>query len=103
MPQHWWEQWNERGEFFDVNGRPVQGRYVWPPMEQAFEEGIQKYRRLRDLGEYGNDETAAILDLMRRMFAFLPEDRPTAEEVLKSEWMVKWCLPDFQRGLHLSK
>jgi hypothetical protein len=23
VSQNWWEQWNERGEFFDVNGRPV--------------------------------------------------------------------------------
>ncbi|KAJ5345395.1 hypothetical protein N7452_003399 [Penicillium brevicompactum] len=103
VPQHWWDQWKERGEFFDLNGRPVEGRYVWPPMEQAFKEGIQKYGRLGQLGEYGKDETDAILDLMRRMFAFRPEDQPTAEEVLRSEWMVKWCLPDFERGLHLSR
>ncbi|KAJ5577308.1 hypothetical protein N7535_004234 [Penicillium sp. DV-2018c] len=100
VSKDWWEQWKERGEFFDVNGRPAQDRYVWPPIEQAFEENIQKYRRLRHIGEYGREETIAILDLMRRMFSFLPEDRPTAEEVLKSEWMVKWCLPDFERSLH---
>ncbi|CAG7997997.1 unnamed protein product [Penicillium salamii] len=92
LPQNWWEQWSERGKFFDVNGRPTEGRYVWPPIEQAFEEDIQEYRRKRDVGEYDKEETAAILDLMRRMFAYPPEDRPTAEEVLKSEWMVKIVL-----------
>lgn len=71
---NWWGQWNERGEFFDVNGRPLQGRYVWPSIDQAFEEDVQNYRRLRQMGEYGKDETIAILDLMRRMFAFLPEN-----------------------------
>lgn len=55
-------------------------------VEEAF-EGVQKHRRLRHIDEYGNEETAAILDLVRRMLAFSPEDRPTAEEVLKSEWM----------------
>lgn len=73
---------------------------MWPPIEQAFEDGIQHYRRLRQAGVFGKEETAAILDLMRRMLAFPPKDRPTAEEVLKSEWMVKWCLPDFERSLH---
>lgn len=100
VPRSWWEQWNERSGFFDASGHPAEGRYVWPPIDQAFEEGIQKYRRMRRAGEYGRDEAIAILDLMRQMLAFRPEDRPTAEEVLKSEWMVKWCLPDFERSLH---
>ncbi|KAG2416905.1 hypothetical protein HFD88_008122 [Aspergillus terreus] len=43
VPKDWWEQWDERGEFFDVDGRPAQGRYVWPPIVQAFEECIQKF------------------------------------------------------------
>jgi hypothetical protein len=30
---------------------------------------------------------------MRRMLVYRPEDRPTAEEVLESQWMVKWVLP----------
>ena len=102
VPRDWWERWNERGEFFDVNGHPAEGRYVWPPIDQAFEEGVQKYRRLRQVGEFGREETAAILDLMRRMFAFPPEDRPGADEVLNSEWMVKWCLPDFKQSLRQS-
>ncbi|QVM13382.1 hypothetical protein D8B26_007992 [Coccidioides posadasii str. Silveira] len=68
-------------------------RDVWPPIDEAFEEGIQRYRRKRGMGVFEVDETAAILDLMRRMLAFRPEQRPTAEEILKSEWMVKWALP----------
>ena len=75
---------------------------MWPPIDEAFEEGVQKYRRKRDrVGEFNREETAAILDLMRRMLAFRPEERPTAEEVLKSEWMVKWVLPDFDRSLEI--
>ena len=72
---------------------------MWPPIEEALEEGIQKYRRKNGrVGEFGTDEMAAILNLMRRMLAFLPEERPTLEEVLKSEWMVRWVLPDFNRS-----
>ncbi|CAG8364647.1 unnamed protein product [Penicillium salamii] len=97
------DEWSERGRFFDVNGRPTEGRYVWPPIEQAFEEDVQQYRRKGHVGEYGKEETAAILDLMRRMFAYLPEDRPTAEEIFKSEWMVNWCLPEFEKSLRPSR
>ncbi|KMU92026.1 hypothetical protein CIHG_09834 [Coccidioides immitis H538.4] len=91
--QYWWERWDERGQFFNQDGHPREDRDVWPPIDEAFEEGIQRYRRKRGMGVFEVDETAAILDLMRRMLAFRPEQRPTAEEILKSEWMVKWALP----------
>ncbi|KAH6919189.1 kinase-like domain-containing protein [Coprinopsis sp. MPI-PUGE-AT-0042] len=37
-------------------------------------------------------------DLMGQMLVFRPEHRPTCEEVLKSEWMVKWALPELRRA-----
>lgn len=100
MPESWWNRWEERGLFFDEDVRPKDGRCVWPPIDEAFEEGVQKYRRRRGrVGEFDKEEAAAILGLMRRMLAFRPEDRPTAEEVLKSDWMVRWVLPDYNRSL----
>lgn len=97
MPLKWWELWEERSQFFDSNGHPNKGRYVWPSIDKAFEENIQGYRQKRGVGEFGKEEKAAILDLMRRMLAFQPQDRPTAKEVLQSEWMVKWVLPELER------
>lgn len=89
MPQSWWEHWEKRDKFFDANGHPKGDRYVWPSIEHAFEEGIQSYRRKRWVGEYWRTEMVSIINLMRRMLAFRPEERPTAEDVLNSEWMVK--------------
>lgn len=97
IPLKWWELWGERGQFFDDNGHPKEGRYVWPPIDKAFEESVQTYRRKLGVGEFEREEAAAILDLMRQMLAFRPEERPTAEEVLQSEWMVKWVLPELER------
>ncbi|EER38518.1 protein kinase [Histoplasma capsulatum H143] len=97
----WWERWDERGQFFNQDGHPREDRDVWPRIDEAFEEGVQKYRRKREMGEFGRDEAAAILDLIRQMLAFRPEERPTAEDILKSEWMVKWALPDFNRRLQI--
>lgn len=101
MPQAWWERWEERGQFFENDSQrcPKRDRYVRPPIDQAFENGIQHYRRKRKMGEFGAEETAAVLDLKRRMLAFRPEERPSAAEVLQSEWMVKWVLPDYERSL----
>ncbi|KAK3296636.1 kinase domain-containing protein [Chaetomium fimeti] len=99
MPLGWWERWEGRGRFFGEDKRPQGRKEVRPALEDAFEEFVQKYRRKRaEVGVFGEEETAAIVDLMRKMLAFRPEERPTADEVLKSEWMVKWVLPDFERG-----
>ncbi|RLL98661.1 hypothetical protein CFD26_107700 [Aspergillus turcosus] len=101
MPLSWFKCWEKRGQFFDDDGRPVEGRHVWPSIDKAFEEGVQKYRRKSGrVDEFDREEMAAILDLMRRMLAFRPEERPTAEEVLKSEWMVKWVLAEYNKAIN---
>ncbi|KAL4948538.1 kinase-like domain-containing protein [Aspergillus filifer] len=68
----------------------------WPPPEEWFEVATRQWSRKEGL-EIEKDEVAAFLDLMRRMLAYRPEDRLTAEEVLRSEWMVKWALPCYER------
>ena len=40
-------------------------------------------------GMYSEEETCAVLDLMREVFRFWPEERLTVDRVLGSEWMVK--------------
>ncbi|GFG16627.1 protein kinase, putative [Aspergillus lentulus] len=102
MPLSWFKCWAKRSQFFDDDGRPKEGRHVWPSIDEAFEEGVQKYRRKSGrVSEFGREEMTAILDLMRRMLAFRPEERPNAEEVLKSEWMVKWVLPEYNKAMEM--
>lgn len=96
MIPSWWHRWEERGEFFNQDGRPTEGGEVWPELGQAFEQGVQDYRRRLQMGVFQEEEIRAILHLMRRMLAFQPEERPTIDEVLESEWMVKWMLPDLK-------
>ena len=59
---------------------------------------MQKWRR-KNGSEIVEDEKAAFLNLMRRMLVFRPQERPTADEVLQLEWMVKWGWPDYERSL----
>jgi serine/threonine protein kinase len=103
MPKERFERWEERAKFFDDEGRPTPGRELWPPIDRGFEEGIQKYRRKRKMGEFGPEETIAIVDLIRRMLAFRPEERPSAEAILQSEWMVKWVMPDYHRSRQMER
>lgn len=48
------------------------------------------------MGVFEDEETQAILSLMCWMLTFQPEQRLTIEEVLESEWMVKWVLPTWR-------
>ncbi|GAQ35826.1 hypothetical protein AtubIFM56815_002976 [Aspergillus tubingensis] len=99
MPQTWYSAWEERSYFFNEDGRPVEGREVWPVLDLTFEQGVREYRRQGRVGDFGDDETAAILELMRGMLRFKPKERLTIEEVLQSEWMSKWVMPDYERSL----
>ncbi|KAF2715402.1 hypothetical protein K504DRAFT_457571 [Pleomassaria siparia CBS 279.74] len=65
--------------------QPTSDRETWLSLEKAFEEFVQKYRRKREAaGTFEEEETQAILELMRGMLRFRPEDRLTIDEVLGS-------------------
>lgn len=102
FPGEWREQWERLGEEKSQDNKPIprrptDERETWPALENAFEEFVQKYRRKREAtGIFEDQETTAILELMRGMLKFRPEERLTIDEVLRSEWMVKWALPQLE-------
>ena len=102
-PQRWWDTWANRGEFFEEDGEWRKGGIsriytpAWRPLEQ----------RLWDMGRGETPETCewdveggelrALLALFRGILAWEPEKRWTAEDLLGSEYMVKWALPAWER------
>lgn len=98
FPTSWRKHWELSTDTDEEMPRRLTGvRETWPPLSQAFEEFVQKYRRKREVsGVFGEEETQAILDLMRGMLKFRPEERLTVHQVLKSEWMVKWAIPELE-------
>lgn len=107
FPERWKAQWERKIEGGDdisdctadvaIPRKPTRKRTPWPCLENAFEEFVQKYRRKREAaGIFDEEETQAILELMRDMLKFRPEDRSTIDEVLRSRWMVKWALPQLE-------
>ena len=102
FPESWRKQWKGLGEeekFADgaIPRRPNDDREKWPSLENAFEEFVQKYRRKREVaGTFKEEETQAILGLLRGMLKFRPEEHLTIDEVLRSEWMVKWASPQLE-------
>lgn len=102
FPGTWREHWERQSEedeedHKEIPRRPTGPRDAWPSLEDAFEEFVQKYRRKREAaGTFDERETQAILELMRGMLKFRPRERLTIDEVLKSEWMVKWAMPQLE-------
>ncbi|KAF7520782.1 hypothetical protein G7054_g12665 [Neopestalotiopsis clavispora] len=99
FPPAWrkeWEAAEDSAAEQTLPRRPLGEREIWPPLEEAFEAFVQKYRRKREsAGVFGEDETRAFLDLMRAMLRFRPEDRLPINQVLESEWISKWALPAY--------
>lgn len=99
MPPGWWQRWEQRHQFFDEAGNSTQGEDASPPLNEAFDAWVQKYRKKRNVGVFSEGEKAAFLSLLHRMLSFDPQNRPTAMEVLMSNWVVKWAKPDFERSM----
>ncbi|KAF1732841.1 Serine/threonine-protein kinase spk-1 [Beauveria bassiana] len=98
LPDHWYENWKDRDEFFDRDGQPKESRHVWPEIGQAFRNRVQKFRGEANMVELCVEEEAAFLDMMKRMLKYRPEERYTVQQVLECDWMVKWARSNFERS-----
>ncbi|KAG8406667.1 hypothetical protein J3458_021006 [Metarhizium acridum] len=100
LPPRWWQRWEQRHQFFDEAGDSTQGGDPSPPLGEAFDVGVQKYRKKLNVGVFSQGEQTAFLQLLHQMLSFDPRKRPTAVEVLESDWVVEWAKPDFERSMN---
>ena len=102
FPIELWEAWTDRGKHFneDVSRKNGQPRR---PLHERLMYSIVKPRGSRPEGKPEEDEVRALEDLLRSMFAVKVDDRFTAQQVLESEWMAKWALPDLELAQELWK
>ncbi|OAA43646.1 protein kinase domain protein [Metarhizium rileyi] len=99
MPPAWWAKWEERPKWFDDEGRPLSDESdIWS-WERRFEQWVQSPRQRRKIDMIGEDERNALLELLGCMLAWKPSERPDTSEVLKSDWMTRWAIPAYQKGL----
>jgi hypothetical protein len=102
VPAGWYAGWEGRGQFWygDGNSTDYHKRNKWRPLgDELFEDCVQEWRRRKGWEEIVEDEKIAFFGLIRKMMKFRPDERPTADEVLEDEWMVRWALPDYERSL----
>ena len=101
-PMRWWISWVKRSEFFEEDGSWVADfRRISTPVFRRLRQ------RLWGMGRGETEQTCewdvaggelrALEDMLRAMMTFEPAERPTADQVLRSEYMVRWALPAWER------
>ncbi|KAG5991677.1 hypothetical protein E4U52_003437 [Claviceps spartinae] len=71
-------------------------------VQRQFRKRVRDSRhewKMDRFAEDENHEIKALIKLLRCMLAFEPSERPDISKVLQSEWMTKWALPAYQKGL----
>ena len=96
LPNEWWQKWDTRRKWFNEDGVREFGE-VGRHWEERFERSVQKPRQECEMEVVGDEEKAALFVMLKAMMAFTPGERSTAEEILESEWMRKWALPELER------
>jgi len=96
LPREWWYQWEGRHGRFTEDGKPI-NRKPYRSWEDRFEDSVQQPRQAKGMPAIESAERDAMFSMLRSMLVFRPESRPTAKQILGSEWMVKWALPEFEK------
>ncbi|RAL12027.1 kinase-like protein [Aspergillus homomorphus CBS 101889] len=96
LPPEWWRRWEVRSHKFIEDGVPI-NRNHFRSWKDRFEDSVQQPRQECGMSLFDATERDAIFDMLRPMFSFRPEDRSTTQQILKSEWMAKWALPEYER------
>ncbi|CRK32191.1 hypothetical protein BN1723_003855 [Verticillium longisporum] len=88
LPDEWWDAWDGKWKRFVANGQPTEGRQPWT-FDQRFEDAIQGPRRRRKWDTMDERESKAFCELIKDILKFRPGERPTAEDILRSQWMTE--------------
>ncbi|KAI9703361.1 MAG: hypothetical protein M1836_007929 [Candelina mexicana] len=94
LPNHWWRKWEQRGEFYEEDGRKKTDGLVEEYRE--VKPLAVRLRRMRssppaakEAEQLSEEDLAGLQQLMERCLRYKPEDRATAEDILNLEWIRK--------------
>ncbi|PWY84060.1 kinase-like protein [Aspergillus eucalypticola CBS 122712] len=86
LPSEWLTKWKEiRNKDSKSTHQPsTSSTRSW---EDRFEKHMQQSRIREGMPPFESRERDAFISMLRSMLRFRPEDRPSAQQVLESEWM----------------
>lgn len=56
---------------------------------------MQQPRRDSGIPLFDARDMDAMFDMLQPMLSLRPENRPATQQILESEWMVDWVLPEY--------
>ncbi|KAK2669339.1 hypothetical protein RAB80_014865 [Fusarium oxysporum f. sp. vasinfectum] len=96
-PPEWLYKWDKRSKWFDNKGQALSNEQdIWS-WDRRFRQRIQEPRKSEGMETINSEEAAALLDLLKRMLAWKPENRPQAQQILESGWVKEWALPAYNK------
>lgn len=107
-PARWWSNWVNRKDFFrkdffeqDAGAWSSNMQRIYTPVFRPL------HQRMWDMGRGETPETCerdveggelrALEELLRAMLAYEPAERPTAQQLMESEYMTRWAMPAWRR------
>lgn len=94
LPHEWWRRWEARRLRFTEEGKPI-NRDPFRSWDDRFEDSVQQPRRDSGMSSIDAGEREAFFDMLRPMLSFRPGNRPSTKQILESEWMREWALPEY--------
>lgn len=96
LPPDWWNRWEPCRYKFTEDGKPI-NRNPYRFWKDRFEDSVQQPRQDSGMPLFDSKEREVLFDMLRPMLSFKPGIRPTTRQLLDSEWMVKWALPEYDK------
>lgn len=96
LPSRWWDRWQKRPDYFLEDGSwNLKFKGCMSPVTRPLRE------RLWDMGrcqipeqcDFSPEEFASLENLLVKMLMYEPCDRMTADEAMRSDYMLRWGLP----------
>lgn len=97
MPDKWWHRWQSGGVSLAAK-HTLNDPESFGSWERRFEDSVQDARRSYGYPVVSEREKNELLQLLRRMLAWKPTYRPSAEQVLEMDWVRNWALPAREAG-----
>ncbi|KAF5688352.1 kinase domain-containing protein [Fusarium denticulatum] len=95
LPDEWWNKWDARSRWFMEDGSNKNGGCP-EKLEGRFKSSIQDPRRKYGMEILGEEESHAFKEMIQWMLSYRPGHRPTAEQLLNTDWLKCWAIPEFE-------
>ncbi|KAL9125046.1 MAG: hypothetical protein Q9217_005697 [Psora testacea] len=92
LPERWWEKWEQRGEFYEEDGRKKiehlteQYREIYP-LAVRMRRMRSRPSAAREAEQLSEEDSVGLRKLLEKCLRYEPEERATAEEILKMDWI----------------